>query len=165
MSRFERISEEQFRKDTENCNPKYGIFDVCKYKNLQLPKRATAGSAGYDFFSPLKFKLPYGCSIKIPTGIKCKLDDDRVLFLFPRSSYGIKYKIVLDNTCGIIDADYYNNVDNEGHIWFFLTNNGKKTLSVDIGDRFAQGIILPFEKVENDDSNSVRTGGLGSTLK
>ena len=165
MSKFEKISEEQYMKDTENCSPKYGIIDVCKYKNILLPQRATSGSAGYDFFSPVKFKLPYGYSIKIPTGIKCNLDKNRVLLLFPRSSYGIKYKVVLDNTCGVIDADYYNNIENEGHIWFFLTNNGKKTLSVEVEDRFAQGIILPFETVEDDNSISVRKGGLGSTSK
>ena len=85
----------------------------------------------------------------------------------PRSSLGFKYRAQLDNTVGIIDADYYNNPNNEGHIWVKITNDSKRgdTLVVNKGDAIAQGIILEYFKTDDDNADGVRNGGLGSTSK
>lgn len=132
------------------------------YKDLQLPKRATTGSAGYDFKSPIDFELKPKETIKIPTGIRCKMLDDIVLMIYPRSSLGFKYRLILDNTVGIIDSDYYNS-DNEGHIFIKFTNLGEKLLSVKKGDGIAQGIFLPYYLTTDDDVSDKRNGGIGST--
>lgn len=132
------------------------------YKDLQLPKRATTGSAGYDFKSPIDFELKPKETIKIPTGIRCKMLDDIVLMIYPRSSLGFKYRLILDNTVGIIDSDYYNS-DNEGHIFIKFTNLGEKLLNVKKGDGIAQGIFLPYYLTTDDDVSGKRNGGIGST--
>ena len=132
------------------------------YKDLQLPKRATTGSAGCDFKSPIDFELKPKETIKIPTGIRCKMLDDIVLMIYPRSSLGFKYRLILDNTVGIIDSDYYNS-DNEGHIFIKFTNLGEKLLSVKKGDGIAQGIFLPYYLTTDDDVSDKRNGGIGST--
>lgn len=137
------------------------------YKNIELPTRATSGSAGYDFKCPLAcFTLHPGETIKIPTGIRVKIDEGWFLGIFPRSSLGFKYRVQLDNTIGVIDSDYYNS-DNEGHIFVKLTNDGKadKTVAISAGDAFAQGIFLPFGITYNDEATGIRNGGFGSTNK
>lgn len=137
------------------------------YKNIELPTRATSGSAGYDFKCPLAcFTLHPGETIKIPTGIRVKIDDGWFLGVFPRSSLGFKYRVQLDNTIGVVDSDYYNS-DNEGHIFVKLTNDGKadKTVAISAGDAFAQGIFLPFGITYNDEATGIRNGGFGSTNK
>ena len=85
--------------------------------------------------------------------------------LYPRSSYGFKYRMQLDNTVGVVDGDYYNNESNEGHIFIKITNDSKtgKTLEVNVGDAFAQGIIMGYDVTDNDDATAIRTGGMGST--
>ena len=85
------------------------------YDGIRLPKRATAGSAGYDFFAPAAFTLKAGEMTKILTGIRARIDDGWVLKLYPRSGLGFKYRLQLNNTVGIIDSDYFYS-DNEGHI-------------------------------------------------
>lgn len=134
------------------------------YETLSLPKRATKGSAGYDFYAPFDFTLEPGQTIKIPTGIRAKMDEDWVLQIFPRSGLGFKFRLQLNNTVGIIDSDYYYS-DNEGHIFIKLTNdtNEGKTVSVKGGTGFAQGIFLPYGITVDDDAQGVRNGGLGST--
>ena len=134
------------------------------YNALNIPKRATKGSAGYDFFAPFSFQLKAGESIKIPTGIRVQLDTDKFLAIYPRSGLGFKYKLQLWNGVAIIDSDYYNS-DNEGHIFIKLYNDSPegKTLLVEQGEAFAQGIIQQFYKVDGDNVNIIRKGGIGST--
>ena len=129
-----------------------------------MPERATVGSAGYDFYSPLDFVLEPGQTIKIPTGIRAKIEDGWVLMIFPRSGLGFKYRIQLNNTVGVIDSDYYGS-DNEGHIFIKITNdsNEEKTLSLKKGDGFAQGVFLPYGVTSDDETAAVRNGGFGST--
>lgn len=102
------------------------------YDNIKIPTRATSGSAGYDFSSPFHFTLEAGETIKVPTGIKCKIDEGWVLQLYPRSGLGFKYRLQLNNTVGIIDSDYYGS-NNEGHIFAKITNdsNEDKTITVE----------------------------------
>ena len=134
------------------------------YNNLKLPARGTAGSAGYDFVTPVDVILAPGETVLIPTGVRALIDDGWVLTLCPRSGLGFKYKMQLDNTLGIIDSDYYF-ADNEGHIMAKITNDSHdgKTLKLNAGDRFMQGIFLPFGITYNDEATEKRTGGFGST--
>lgn len=134
------------------------------YENLSLPKRATKGSAGYDFYAPFDFTLEPGQTIKIPTGIRAKMEEDWVLQIFPRSGLGFKFRLQLNNTVGIIDSDYFYS-DNEGHIFVKLTNdsNEGKTVSVKANTGFAQGIFLPYGITADDEAEGIRNGGFGST--
>ena len=149
---------------------KVSLTEYCKssnadlYNDIVLPKRATAGSAGYDFFAPETFTLKPSETIKIPTGIRVKIDEGWVLNIYPRSSLGFKYRLRLDNTVGIIDSDYYN-ADNEGHIFIKITNCGDKELMVEKGKAFAQGVFTPYGITYDDDVCEERTGGFGSTDK
>lgn len=131
--------------------------------DIPLPRRATTGSAGYDFFSPIEVSVSPNSTVLIPTNIKMQLDKGYVLEIYPRSSYGFKYGIMLANTVGIIDSDYYDNKDNEGHIFVKLRNLGDKTIEIKKGDAFCQGIIKKYYLVDNDSTNKERTGGIGST--
>lgn len=158
VSRFEKVSEKQFSKDLKN------LFNVEEdlYNNIKIPARATKGSAGYDFVSPVDFVLKPGEMIKVPSGIRCKIDDGYVLEIYPRSSIGFKYQTMLANTVGIIDSDYYG-AENEGHIIIALMNMGNKELAIKAGERFAQGIFKKYYLAEEEDVNTSRTGGFGST--
>lgn len=127
-----------------------------------LPRRATSGSAGYDFFAPAAFELNPGETVKIPTGVRARIDEGWVLMLFPRSGLGFKYRVMLNNTVGIVDADYFG-ARNEGHIFIKLFNAGDRTVCVEAGEAFAQGIFLPFGLTDDDDARGERTGGFGST--
>ena len=162
---FEKVSLNQFIKDVKSCAPGLNDSDYeLMYNAIKLPKRATTGSAGYDFFAPFSFQLKAGESIKIPTGIRVQLDNDKFLAIYPRSGLGFKYKLQLWNGVAIIDSDYYNS-DNEGHIFIKLYNDSPegKTLLVEQGEAFAQGIIQQFYKVDGDNVNIIRKGGIGST--
>ena len=150
---FEKVSRGRFVADGG---------DESAYDGVKLPVRATAGSAGYDFFAPSDLSIPAGGTVKIPTGVRCRMDGDRVLAVFPRSGLGFKYRLALDNTVGIIDADYYG-ADNEGHIMIKMTNNGDKDLFVEAGKGFAQGIFLRYCLTDDDAAVASRTGGFGST--
>lgn len=134
------------------------------YDGLKLPERATTGSAGYDFYSPLDFTLPPNRTIKIPTGIRCKIEDGWVLKCYPRSGLGFKYRLQLDNIVGIIDSDYYYS-NNEGHIFLKLTNcsNEGKLLKVKTGDGISQGIFVEYGITYDDKATRLRDGGFGST--
>lgn len=153
IAQFFKVSENQFKNDAN-----------IDYSSIILPKRATSGSAGYDFFSPFEFSLLPNESIKIPTGIRVKIDEGWVLKIYPRSSLGFKYRLTLDNTVGIIDSDYYF-ADNEGHIFIKMTNCGEKPLTVEKGKAFAQGIFVEYGITVDDDTVTSRTGGFGSTDK
>ena len=147
-----------------NTYPEEDIRDI--YESLELPKRATKGSAGYDFFAPFAFSLPPGTTIKIPTGIRAKIDEDWVLKLYPRSGLGFKYRLQMNNTVGIIDSDYYYS-DNEGHIFVKITNdsNEGKTVDVTAGMGIVQGIFLEYGITVDDAAEGIRNGGFGSTTK
>lgn len=134
------------------------------YENLKLPQRATRGSAGYDFYSPVTIELKPGETVKIPTGIRARMEDDWVLMLFPRSGLGFKYRLQLNNTVGIIDSDYYYS-DNEGHIFVKITNdsNEGKELTIEKGNGFIQGIFMNYGLTVDDNTESLRNGGFGST--
>ena len=163
--KFEKVSLNQFIKDVKSCAPGLNDSDYeLMYNALKIPKRATKGSAGYDFFTPFSFQLKAGESIKIPTGIRVQLDVDKFLAIYPRSGLGFKYKLQLWNGVAVIDADYYNS-DNEGHIFIKLYNDSPegKTLLVEQGEAFAQGIIQQYFPTEHDDTRGVRNGGFGST--
>lgn len=173
IAQFHKVSEEQFMKDmdgmyvqvSESRFIKLGESNIRKaYQGIKLPRRATSGSAGYDFFSPIGFVLKPGESIRIPTGIRVRIDDGWVLKLYPRSGLGFKYRLQLDNTVGIIDADYFSS-DNEGHIMAKITNSSLdgKVLTAPEGTGFIQGIFLPFGVTVDDDVDAVRNGGFGST--
>lgn len=153
VAKFEKVSLEEYLKANDS---------IDTYNNIKLPKRATLYSAGYDFYSPIDFTLKPGETSKVPTGIRCKMIDSYVLMIFPRSSLGFKYRLQLDNTVGIIDADYYNAL-NEGHIFIKMTNNSEKTLEVKEGEAFAQGIFLEYGITYDDEVSESRKGGFGST--
>ncbi len=152
---FEKISEKQFNKDFTGYN--------VKYDDLTLPVRKTMHSAAYDFSVPFDFELQPEETIKIPTGIKVKLPTNEFLGIYVRSSMGFKYNVRMCNQVGIVDSDYYNNKDNEGHIWIRLQNEGEKTYKVSKGEGIAQGIFQRYFLVDKDESLNERKGGLGST--
>ena len=154
IAKFEKISLTEFCKS----------LSASDYDSVILPKRATSGSAGYDFFAINDFTLNAGETIKIATGIRVKIDCGWVLKIYPRSSLGFKYRLRLDNTVGIIDSDYYY-ADNEGHIFIKITNCGDKPLTVEKGKAFAQGVFVEYGITVDDECDGVRTGGFGSTDK
>lgn len=163
IARFEIVSFEQFKSSFDNLN-EAEIKNI--YDSLKLPKRATKGSAGYDFYAPFKITLKPGETIKVPTGIRAYMDINWVLKLYPRSGLGFKYRLQLNNTVGIIDSDYYYS-DNEGHIFAKITNdsNEGKTVEIEAGTGFMQGIFVEYGITFDDDATEIRNGGFGSTTK
>ena len=142
MRDFEKISYEQFKKDI--CDDKE------LYDNYKLPVRDSVASAGYDFILINDLEIMPNQIIKIPTGVKSYFENDEVLLLVVRSSTGFKYNIRLVNQVGIIDADYYNNKDNEGHIFVKIQNEGNETVKFKAGDALAQGIFIKYLTTESD---------------
>lgn len=166
VGEFEKVSFEQFY---EAMKEEFGVGETeakMMYDLIDIPKRATVGSAGYDFMSPVSVVLSPGASAKIPTGIRVKIDKGWWLCCAPRSGLGTKYRMQLDNTIGVIDSDYYNS-DNEGHIFAKITNDSRqeKVLEIKAGDRFVQTIFVPFGITYSDSADGVRNGGWGSTGK
>ena len=167
IARFEKVTFEQFKSGYVKC-----LGDTAEdrirqvYERIRLPERATGGSAGYDFYLTAAITLAPGESIRIPTGIRCLMNEGWVLFIFPRSGLGFKYRFQLDNTVGVIDSDYSGS-DNEGHIFVAVTNDAKetKTLSLKEGEAFVQGVFLPYGLTEDDSTTNVRNGGFGSTSR
>jgi len=157
IAEFMKVSRSRFEADWDFSAP-------CPYDELILPRRGTVGSAGYDFYSPVDFTLQPGEFIKIPTGIRARIDEGWVLSIYPRSGQGFKYRLQLYNSVGIIDADYFG-AENEGHIHIKIVNANEegKALTVRKGEAFAQGIFLPFGITVDDAASEVRTGGFGST--
>ena len=168
VAKFQKVSYEQFKKDMidalwfDKSTDENRILE--SYNFVTLPTRATVGSAGYDFVSPVKFTLQPGQTVKIPTGIRVKLLSDWVMQIYPRSGLGFTYKLKLDNTVGIIDSDYFYS-DNEGHIMIKITNHSSdgKILKIETGDRFSQGIFVEYGITVDDDVKTIRNGGFGST--
>ncbi len=143
MRKFEKISFEQFKKDIKD--------DKKLYDEYSLPKRETIKAAGYDFFALYDYTLKPGEIKKVPTGIKVTMNSDEVLLLIDRSGMGFKYNVRMCNQVGVIDADYYNNKDNEGHIWIKIQNEGDKDYVVKKGDGIIQGIFVKYLLVDNED--------------
>ncbi len=175
VAMFKKVSFEQFKKDWidtfgENwlremhTNEVENLEEI--YGNIKLPKRSSSGSAGNDFFSPVTFVLEPNETIKIPTGIRCYMEEGWVLKCYPRSGQGFKYRLQLNNTVAIIDQDYYYS-DNEGHIMVKLTNdtNENKTIEVKMGVGIMQGIFVEYGITMDDVVSEIRNGGLGSSDK
>lgn len=167
IARFHKVSEKRFAEDWLDTFAETEPEKVKEiYESILLPKRATAGSAGYDFFAPVEFVVHPGETIKIPTGIRVEMEQEWVLKCYPRSGLGFKYRLQLNNTVGIIDSDYFYS-DNEGHIFAKLTNdsNEDKTLTIPAGTGFMQGIFVEYGITIDDDAQGIRNGGFGSTTK
>lgn len=131
---------------------------------IQLPVRATKFSAGYDFFSPIDVIIPPLSKLTIWTDVKSYMQNGEVLLLDVRSSIGIKKGLKLANTIGVIDADYYSNIDNDGNIGICLENsNPYKEIEINAGERIAQGIFISYLVADNGNSDNERVGGVGST--
>lgn len=165
IAQFHKVSFAQFE---EGMTDSFGALEpeaIQKtYDNIMLPKRATAGSAGYDFYMPISLVLHPGKTVKIPTGIRVEMEADWVLKCYPRSGLGFKYRLQLNNTVGIIDSDYFCS-DNEGHIFAKITNdtNENKTVELEAGTGFMQGIFVEYGITVDDDVTAIRNGGFGST--
>ncbi|NLC96271.1 MAG: deoxyuridine 5'-triphosphate nucleotidohydrolase [Erysipelotrichaceae bacterium] len=164
VAKFYKVSEERFVSDwidNFKCSEEEAKL---VYDEIKLPKRATTGSAGYDFYTPISINLKPNEQIKIPTGIRVNMKDDWVLCLFPRSGWGFKFRLQIDNTIGVIDSDYFYS-SNEGHIFVKLTNDTKnnKEFVIEKGVGIIQGIFFPYGIVEDDDATTTRDGGFGST--
>lgn len=158
---FKIVSLEQLSKDIgEKRARDNGIF-------FELPKRATKLSAGYDIFAPYNIALQPNEETNIPTGLKAYMQEGEVLMAFPRSGLGFKYYCRLANTVGVIDADYYNNPKNEGHMFVKIRNEGSKPMVINKGEAMCQMIFMPFLLADGDsfDNGEDRNGGFGSTTK
>lgn len=147
------------------------LFEIVKKESLQygsepqLPKRATKHSAGYDFCSPITLTIQPKQSAMIWTNIKAKFESDEMLLLCVTSGMG-KHCIMLANTIGVVDSDYYENISNDGNIGFRLYNFGEEPYLINIGDKIGQGIFIKYLTVDNEQKiENVRVGGYGSTVK
>ena len=162
---FEMVSRQEIEKTEElkKCN----FYDPHFRGSFKLhfqPRRATKNSAAYDLYSPIRIVLKPGEIAKIPTGFKIKMPRNEAFFIYIRSSYGAK-DIILPAGVNIIDADYYNNPDNEGNFFIVIKNNSNKDVEIEEGDRIAQGVFQKYYKTTDDKVTKTRTGGLGSTSR
>lgn len=169
---FEKISLEEFTKSVKKYVDCYSDEQIkTMYEELPYPCRSTVHAGGYDFFAPYDFTLKPGETIVVPTGFRVHMNDDEIFNLFIRSGTGFKYNVRLSNQVGVIDADYYGNSNNEGHMFASFTNHGTKDwINVSVGlkkeekAKMVQGIFMPFYIAKDDECmNIVRNGGLGST--
>ena len=156
IAKFETVSEAQFRKDSAHMSG--------EPLAVELPVRATAGSAGYDIKTPWAIRLEPGESLRVPTGLRCRIASGWVLLVMPKSGLGFKFRLQLDNTVGVIDSDYAF-AENEGHILVKLHNPSDHPVTLGRGERFCQGVFLPFGTAEEEGEFAERTGGMGSTGK
>lgn len=161
IAKFMKVSLDQYKQD---CIKNFNCCDESTYEDIILPKRATKGSAGYDFYCPFDIEVKKGEMLRIPLGIRVQMEEGYVLNLYPRSSMGFKYQMMLANTTGIIDSDYFH-ADNEGHIIAAIVNRGDKDFTIKKGERFVQGVFLAYYLAEEEDDFVLRTGGMGSSGK
>ncbi len=144
-----------------------GFEKISKYKNVvfPMPARKTKASAGYDFCLPEDVALLPNRLVMVPTGVKAYMQADEFLGVHIRSSMAVRHGLRLVNNVGIIDADYYNNPDNEGHIMLAIVNTGLQPLVLKKGERVAQGIFYKYLTADDDDreEKTDRSGGFGST--
>ncbi len=156
VAKFTHVSEEQYESVMAG---REGHLPVAE---IPLPRRSTRGSAGYDFVAPAETVIPPGGSVLIPTGIRCEMAEGWVLLMFPRSSFGRRYGVRLSNTVGVIDSDYAW-AENEGHIITALRNPSDQEVVIRRGERFCQGVLVPFGTAEEEEVSAERKGGFGST--
>ncbi|HEK9074307.1 TPA: dUTP diphosphatase [Streptococcus equi subsp. zooepidemicus] len=128
-----------------------------------LPKRETAHAAGYDLSVAEETSIAPGEIVLVPTGVKAYMQDGEVLYLYDRSSNPRKKGLVLINSVGVIDGDYYGNPANEGHIFAQMKNITDQTITLSAGERIVQGVFMPFLIADGDQAGGERTGGFGST--
>lgn len=160
---FMKVTYGQFYDSYKELNPELtDDFIGQMYDELQLPKRGTVASAGYDIVSPFEFEIYPGETIKIPTGIRAIMPDNVVLKIYPRSGLGTKNRFIPTNLVGIVDADYSES-DNEGHIFMKMANDGDKPLTIKRGQAFCQGIFQNYLTTDDDVTDKKRNGGFGST--
>lgn len=176
VGHFENVSFPQFCKDIKDAfGARFSDAEIEKfYDDIKLPRRATTGSAGYDFYCPVPLRLKPWMPAKFPTGIRAVIEDGWWLSIMPRSGLGFKHAMRLFNTTGVIDSDFSGS-ENEGHIWVKLRiepvdamamNNlfvPANVIDIARGEAFAQGIFMPHGITTDDDADGVRNGGLGST--
>lgn len=165
MIKFEKITYDQYKKDTLGDEFQYSLFsdeNRKEYDEIIIPKRGSKYSAGYDFYAPREVSIRPGDSVLIHTGIRAIMPGALFLAIHVRSSLGIKYNVNLANCTAIIDADY-RNASNEGHIMLKLINYGTQTVTIPKGKAFAQGIFTIYHVTDDDAASAERTGGIGST--
>ena len=146
--RYFEVVKDEFRKNPE--------------VEIKLPTRATEHSAGYDFYSPIEVTIQPNEMVMVWTDVKAHMYYDNALFIIPRSSMG-KQPIMIANTVGLIDSDYYGNESTDGNIGFRLLNLGNTPYEIKVGDRIGQGVFVKYGTIKNDDVAGLRTGGFGST--
>lgn len=144
-----------------------GFEIVTSYEGcgIHLPVRKTAKSAGYDLEAAETTVLAPHAVTVVPTGLKAFMEDDEYLSIFIRSSLAFKKGLMLANSTGIVDSDYYNNADNEGHIMIAYYNTNDQAYTLEKGERIGQGIFMKYLTVNDDAASGIRTGGIGSTGK
>ena len=147
MARFFEVVKDEFRKNEGE---------------IKLPTRATKHSAGYDFYSPVDVVIQHNEMVMIWTDVKAHMYYDNALLIIPRSSMG-KHPVMISNTAGLIDSDYYDNESTDGNIGFSLLNLGSTPYEIKAGDRIGQGIFIKYGTVKNDNASGVRAGGFGSS--
>ena len=157
IARFDHVSAAQYAADQR-------LPDALPVTGIPLPRRATMGSAGYDFVCTAEVVFRPGEAVTVPTGVRCEMQPGWVLMLFPRSGLGFKHQVRLANTVGVIDADYFH-AANEGHIMVRIVNGGDHAVTIARGERFCQGVFLPYGLAEEDEVSADRAGGFGSTGK
>lgn len=141
----------------------FEVVTAYENKGVQLPKRKTTESAGYDIECAEDVTIAPGEMKLVPTGLKAFMNYDEYLAIHIRSGMAVKRRLMLVNSTGIIDSDYYNNEDNEGHILIALVNMGTEPVSLEKGERVAQGIFSKYLITNDDNATGIRTGGIGST--
>ena len=146
MRKFEKISKDNFFNSVPNGN----------YEDIILPKRSTKNSAGYDFYSLYDITIKPNERVVIPTGIKVCMNENEFLGIYIRSSLGFKYNIRMCNQVGIIDADYINNKDNEGHIWLMIQNEGEEEYNFKKGEAIVQGLFMKYLTTKSDKSINIQ---------
>lgn len=144
---------------------RFEVVSSCKDMNVELPKRKTKKSAGYDFFAVEDFTLYPNKLCIVPTGVKAYMEDDEVLYLHIRSSVAFKRGVRMLNSIGVIDADFVDNPDNEGEISLGLLSHNDDIVHIKKGERIAQGVFHKFLITDDDDAEGKRVGGIGSTDK
>ena len=167
VAKFEKVSWGEFLKDYVNT---FGVgktidMNVVRniYDNIKIPQRKTKYSAGHDISIPFEIALSSGSKMMIPTGIRCRIDEDYVMLIAPRSSLGIKKGLRLNNTLAVIDSDYYMNPDNEGHIFISVVNGGRDVIKFKAGDNIVQAMFVPYGVADEEEILEKRVGGIGST--
>ena len=157
--KFEKVSYKEFKKHTD-ANMHCGADE---YDEIRIPQRATSGSAGYDISSPVNITIPAGCKRVIPTGLKVRMEPGWTMQMYIRSSLAIKKQLELQTSVSVIDADYYGNENNEGHICVPVKNESRVPIFIAAGERIAQGVFIQHGITDDDQAKGIRRGGIGST--